>query len=582
MNGYLFASLILDKFIHLIQIDKFHSMEHTLQIYCKNNNNYKDFPIGSSLLDIYYGLDLNFPYQVVSAKVNNRTEGLNFRVYNNKDIEFLDIRDQSGMRTYVRTLCFILFKAISELFPEGKLYVEHPISKGYYCNLSIGRSVTLDDVTRIKTRMKEIIAEDIPFHRIECQTNEAVRIFNERGMSDKVKLLETSGSLYTYYYTLGDTIDYYYGSLLPSTGYIKLFDIVKYYDGLLLRIPKRNNPNVLEEEIKQEKMLDVFKEYLHWGNIMGLQNVGDFNLACKAGHATDLINVAEALQEKKIVQIADMIYNRSENGQKVKLILIAGPSSSGKTTFSKRLSIQLMANGLKPYPISLDNYFVERDETPVDKDGYRDYESLYALDLKLFNQQLKALLNGEEVELPRFNFTLGKKEYRGDKLKIDEHTIVILEGIHGLNPELTPGIPTENKFKIYVSALTSISLDDHNWIPTTDNRLLRRIIRDFNYRGYSAQETISRWPSVRAGEDKWIYPYQENADVMFNSALLFELAVLRMHAEPILTGVPRNCPEYSEAYRLLKFIKYFVPVRDEEIPPTSVLREFLGGSSFIY
>ena len=361
-------------------------MKQMLQICCKNNNISKEFPIGSSLLDIYYGFNLNFPYQVVSAKVNNRSEGLNFRVYNNKDIEFLDVRDQSGMRTYVRSLCFVLFKAVTELFPEGKLFVEHPVSKGYFCNLRIGRPVELEDVMRIKQRMQEIIAEDIPYHRIECHTTEAVRIFSERGMNDKVRLLETSGSLYTYYYTLGDTVDYYYGNLLPSTGYLKLFDIVKYYDGLLLRIPSRENPEVLEDVVKQEKMLDVFKEYLNWSYIMGLNNAGDFNLACEVGHATDLINVAEALQEKKIAQIADTIFHRGENGNRVKLVLIAGPSSSGKTTFSKRLSIQLMTNGLKPYPISLDNYFVDREDTPLDENGNYDYESLYALDLELFNR----------------------------------------------------------------------------------------------------------------------------------------------------------------------------------------------------
>lgn len=557
-------------------------MKQMLRICCKNNNISKDFPIGSSLLDIYYGFNLNFPYQVVSAKVNNRSEGLNFRVYNSKDVEFLDVRDQSGMRTYVRSLCFVLYKAVTELYPEGKLFVEHPVSKGYFCNLRIGRPIELEDVCRIKQRMQEIIAQNIPYRRIECHTTEAVRVFSERGMNDKVRLLETSGTLYTYYYTLGGTPDYYYGNLLPSTGYIHLFDIVKYYDGLLLRIPSRENPNVLEEVVKQEKMLDVFKEYLNWSYIMGLNNAGDFNLACEEGHATDLINVAEALQEKKIAQIADTIFHRGKNGNRVKLVLIAGPSSSGKTTFSKRLSIQLMTNGLKPFPISLDNYFVDRKDTPLDENGNYDYESLYALDLDLFNRQLQALLCGEEVELPRYNFSLGKKEYKGDKLKIEDNTILILEGIHALNPELTPHIPDQRKFKIYVSALTTISLDDHNWIPTTDNRLLRRIIRDFNYRGYSARETISRWPSVRAGEDKWIFPFQENADVMFNSALLFEFAVLRLHAEPILTGVPRNCPEYCEAYRLLKFIKYFVPVQDKEIPPTSLLREFLGGSSFKY
>ena len=558
-------------------------MKHVLQICCKNNNISKEFPVGSTLLEIYQGLNLDFPYQVVSAKVNNRSEGLNFRVYNNKDVEFLDVRDPSGMRTYVRSLCFILYKAVRELFPQGKLYVEHPVSKGYFCNLRIGRPIELADVTAIKQRMQEIIAQDIPFHRTECHTTEAVRIFSEQGMNDKVKLLETSGSLYTYYYTLDDTIDYYYGNLLPSTGFIYLFDLVKYYDGLLLRIPNKTEPTKLDEMVKQEKMLDIFKEHLRWNHIMGLSNVGDFNRVCQEGAATDLIKMAEALQEKKIAQIADEIYNRCrDNSPHGRLVLIAGPSSSGKTTFSKRLSVQLMTNGLRPYPISLDDYFVDREKTPRDANGNYDYESLYALDLQLFNDQLQALLRGEEVELPRFNFTAGKQEFRGEKLRIDKNMVLILEGIHALNPELTPQIPDENKFKIYVSALTTISLDDHNWIPTTDNRLLRRIIRDYNYRGCSAQETISRWPSVRAGEDKWIFPYQENADVMFNSALLFEFAVLRYHAEPILNSVPRNCPEYAEAYRLLKFIKYFIPVQDKEIPPTSLLREFLGGSSFKY
>ena len=564
-------------------------MKHMLQICCKNNNLCgknnnvcKEFPVGSSLLEIYSALNLDFPYQVVSARVNNRSEGLNFRVYNNKDVEFLDVRNPSGMRTYVRSLCFVLYKAVSELFPQGKLYVEHPVSKGYFCNLRIGRPIELEDVQAIKQRMQEIIAEDIPFHRIECHVTEAARIFSERGMNDKVKLLETSGELYTYYYKLGDTVDYYYGNLLPSTGFIKLFDIVKYYDGLLLRIPSKENPEVLEDVVKQEKMLDVFKEHLRWNHIMGLSNVGDFNQACEEGHATDLIKVAEALQEKKIAQIADDIFHRGDGDRRVKLVLISGPSSSGKTTFSKRLSIQLMTNGLKPYPISLDDYFVDREQTPRDANGDYDYESLYALDLQLFNQQLQALLRGEEVELPHYNFTAGRKEFRGDKLRIEDNTILILEGIHALNPELTPQIPDENKYKIYVSALTTISLDDHNWIPTTDNRLVRRIIRDYNYRGNSARETIARWASVRAGEDKWIFPYQENADVMFNSALLFEFAVLRYHVEPILNSVPRNCPEYAEAYRLLKFIQYFTPVQDKEIPPTSLLREFLGGSSFKY
>lgn len=553
-----------------------------IQIYCKNTNSTKSFPEGSSLLTIYTGFNLQMPYGPVSAKVNNKVESLDFRVYYNKDVEFLDITSASGMRTYVRSLCFVLVKAVEELYPEGSISLEHPVSKGYYCNLHLDRSIGLDDVMRIKQKMQEIIHADIPYLRMECHTEEVVRLFRQRGMLDKAKLLETSGQLYSYYYRLGDTVDYYYGSLVPSTGYLHLFDLVKYYDGLLLRIPSRNNPNKLEELVKQEKMLEVFQEYHRWNQILGISTVGDFNIACNSGHATDLINVSEALQEKKIAHIADEITHRNENGERVKLVLISGPSSSGKTTFSKRLSIQLMTNGMRPYPISLDDYFVNREDTPLDENGKHDFESLYALDLPFFEKQLKALLAGEEVELPRFNFTTGKREMSGKKLRVDEHMILILEGIHALNPALTPNIPAANKYKIYVSALTTILLDNHNYIPTTDNRLLRRIIRDYKYRNYSAEETIARWPSVRAGEDKWIFPYQEYADAMFNSALLFELAVLKENVEPVLRKVPNSCPEYSEAHRLLRFLSYFTPVQDKELPPTSLLREFLGGSSFNY
>lgn len=553
-----------------------------LQIYCKNKNLTKEFPEGSSLLDIYEGFNLEMPYGPVSAKVNNKVESLDFRVYYNKDVEFLDITTTSGMRTYVRSLCFILVRAVEELYPDGTVSLEYPVSKGYFCNLHIGRPVELDDVQRIKQKMHEIIEANLPFLRAEAHTDDVINLFLQRGMMDKVKLLKTSGQLYTCYYRLGDTVDYYYGSLVPSTGYIHLFDIAKYYDGLLLRIPSRENPGKLEEVIKQEKMLEVFQEYHRWNRIMGISTVGDFNVACNEGHATDLINLSEALQEKKISRIADEITNRNQNGERVKLVLISGPSSSGKTTFSKRLSIQLMANGLKPYPISLDDYFVDREKTPLDANGKHDFESLYALDLPFFESQLSDLLAGKEVELPRFNFTTGKREMTGNKLRIDDHMILILEGIHALNPALTPNIPAANKFKIYVSALTTIQLDYHNYIPTTDNRLLRRIIRDYKYRNYSAEETIARWGSVRAGEDKWIFPYQEYADAMFNSALLFELAVLKDYVEPILRKVPNNSPEYSEAHRLLRFLSYFVSVRDKELPPTSLLREFLGGSSFRY
>lgn len=553
-----------------------------LQIYCKNNNSTRKFPEGSSLLDIYNGFNLAMPYGPVSAKVNNKVESLDFRVYYNKDIEFLDITSSSGMRTYVRSLFFILVKAVEELYPQGSISLEHPISKGYFCKLHIDRTIGLDDVQRIKQKMQEIIAADIPYTRTESHTEEVVRLFEKRGMMDKARLLDTYGQLYSYYYQLGDTVDCYYSSLVPSTGYIRLFDIVKYYDGLLLRIPNRENPTKLEEVVKQEKMLEVFQEYHRWNQILGISTVGDLNVACNHGHATDLINVSEALQEKKIAQIADEITHRNQDGKRVKLVLISGPSSSGKTTFSKRLSIQLMTNGLKPYPISLDDYFVNRNDTPLDENGKHDFESLYAVDLPFFEEQLTTLLNGGEVELPRYNFTTGKREMSDKKLRIDEHMILIIEGIHALNPALTSHIPNENKYKVYVSALTTILLDNHNYIPTTDNRLLRRIIRDYKYRNYSAEETIARWPSVRAGEEKWIFPYQENADAMFNSALLFELAVLKDYVEPVLRKVPNRCPEYSEAHRLLRFLNYFVSVQDKELPPTSLLREFLGGSSFQY
>lgn len=553
-----------------------------IQIHCINNGKTIDFPTGSELQDIFPATGAELPYPVISARVNNVSKGLNYKVYSNKDVEFLDVRDPSGMRTYVRSLCFVLYKAVTELFPNGKLFIKHPVSNGYYCSLNIERPITVEDVNAIKAKMKEIITANIPFNRHESRTEDAIQIFREKGRNDKVKLLETSGSLYTDYYTLGDTVDSYYGNLVPSTGYLNLFDIVKYYDGLLLRIPNHKNPTKLYDIVKQEKMLDVFQEHIHRSRILDMETVGDLNNACQNGFATKIINVAEALQEKKIAHIAEQIYNRSQEGCPVKLVLISGPSSSGKTTFSKRLSVQLVTNGIIPYPISLDNYFLPRKETPKDENGEYDYESIYALDLELFNKQMQAILRGEEVELPYYNFQTGLREYRGQKIQLRDNMVLVMEGNHGLNPELTPQIPEENKFKIYVSALTTISLDHHNWIPTTDNRLVRRIVRDFNYRGYSARQTIARWESVRAGEDKWIFPFQENADVMFNSALLFEFAAFRSHVEPILNMVPQNCREYAEAYRLLKFMKYFYAIRDNEIPHTSLMREFIGGSSFVY
>lgn len=557
-----------------------------LQIFCKNINVSKSFPEGSSLLDIYAGFeaDINNPYPVVGAKVNNVSQGLKFRVYHNKEVEFVDVTEPSGMRAYSRSLCFVFYKAVVDCFPDSKLNVEHPISRGYFASMekSDGTPITSADVTRIKERMQEIIAFDMPFRRNEVQTDEAVRVFKERGFMDKVKLLETGGQIYSDYYTLGDTVDYYYGCLLPSAGYLTVWGLETYHHGLLLRIPDATNPNQLAPMTDQPKTFGVFAENLKWNSIMHLENVGDVNHACLHGNASELIQVAEALQEKKIVKIAEEIERRRHTDKPVRVVLITGPSSSGKTTFSKRLSIQLLACGIRPYAVSTDDYFVNRVDTPKFPDGRYDFENLLAVDLPTFNRDLQALLNGETVEVPEYNFNTGKREYNGKHVQLDQNSILVLEGIHALNPELTKQIPDEVKFRIYVSALTSVSLDDHNWIPTSDNRLLRRIIRDYYYRGFSARETINQWPAVLAGEEKWIYPYQENADVMFNSALIFEFAVLRNHAEAILSGVPKNCPEYSEAHRLLHFIHYFVPVSDKEIPPTSLLREFLGGSSFKY
>ena len=548
-----------------------------IQIRCINSGETRQFTPGISLQEVYEGFALNMPYGAVSARVNNKVEGLAFKVYNNKDVEFLDITSDSGMRTYVRSLFFVLTKAISELYPDGEVIIEHPISKGYFCSLRIGRTVCATDVDTIKQRMQEIVASDIPIRRINRPTAEATETFSREGRGDVVTLLDTMGRLYSTFYQLGDKVDFYYGSLLTSTGKIHLFELEQYHDGLLLRVPSRENPDILEEIVRQDKMRNVFNEHHHWQEILGVSTVGDFNIACHKGHATDLVNVAEALQEKRIAGIADDIYHRG-----ARIVLISGPSSSGKTTFSKRLSIQLMTNGLRPVALSLDDYFVDREKTPLDELGGYDFESLYAVDLPFFNAQLEALLRGEEVQLTKFDFTTGKRLLTDRKLRIDEHTVLIIEGIHALNPELTINIAEGDKYKVYVSALTSIMLDKHNYIPTTDNRLLRRILRDYKYRGYSAEETISRWPSVRKGEDKWIFPYQENADAMFNSALLFELAVLKAHLVPILGKVREDSLEYSEAYRLLKFLQYFESIPDNNLPPTSLLREFLGGSSFEY
>ncbi|MBN2787018.1 MAG: nucleoside kinase [Paludibacteraceae bacterium] len=555
-------------------------MANTVTIFFKAKNSYKDYPIGTTLYEILHDLKPESTHQIVAAKVNNKTEDLNFAVYKPKDIDFVDINTSSGMRVYVRTLALILAKAINELFPQANMRLEHPLSKGYFCTLkNLGRSLNAVDIEKIKAKMTAIVAQNLPINKREKQADEVIGYFKEQNQMDKVLLLETLGRTYVEYYELDGFLDYYSGALLPSTGHINLFDTIPYYDGLLLRIPSRTNPLVLEEIIPQPKMYEIFNEFITWNGIMGIDNVGEFNLAGREKRAYELIKIAEALHEKKIAGIADQIINSSN---KPRFVMISGPSSSGKTTFSKRLAIQLMVGGLKPLTLSLDNYFVDRPNTPVDENGQLDYESLYALDLDFFNQQLQQLLNGEEIIVPSFNFETGKRQFKNKKLKLENDSILIMEGIHALNCNLTPTISEQTKFKIYVSALTTISLDNHNWIPTSDNRLLRRIIRDYKYRGYSAQDTISRWASVRKGEEKWIFPFQENADVMFNSALIFELAVLKHYAEPILLEVPRNSDEYAEAHRLLKFLKYFMPIYDREVPPTSLLREFLGGSSFHY
>ena len=549
-----------------------------IQIRCKNNKKSQKVEIGSTLFDIFSAFGLQMEYGPVSCKVNNKVEGLHYRVYNNKDVEFLDMTSPSGSRAYTRTLFFVLCKAVQDLYPAHDVIIDIPVSNGFYVDVRFGRPTTDEDVDKIRQRMQEIIDAKMPIRRYMVPTEEAIALFEEKGDVEKVKLLTTSGSIYTTYYKIGEYVDFYYGTLLTNTSELYLFGLEKYYDGMLLRIPSVKVPSVLGELTKQDKMFEIFKEHHRWQDILGIRTVGDFNQAVDAGFTTDIININEALQEKKIAKIAEDIANRKG----VKLVLLAGPSSSGKTTSCKRLSIQLAVNGLKPLQISLDDYFVDREKTPKDANGEYDYESIYALDLQLINDQFNALFRGEEVELPKYDFQTGKSKKSGKKLKMNDNNVLVVEGIHALNPELTAQIPNEQIFRVYASALTTILLDNHNYIPTTDNRLLRRIIRDYKYRGVSAQETIHRWPSVRAGENKWIFPYQENADAMLNTAMLYELAVIKTQAEPLLQQVPENCEEYAEAYRLLKFLKYFKGIPYNNLPPTSLLREFLGGSSFHY
>ena len=553
-------------------------MEQQIKIRCKNNKKSVNIRIGSTLSEIFSQLGLEMEYGPISAKVNNKVEGMHYRVYKPKDIEFLDMHSASGIRAYTRSVFFVLCKAAHDLWKDCTVIIDIPISNGYYVNLKLGREVTPDDVNELRQRMQQLIDAKLPIHRFESTTEEAIEMFRQGGSMSKVKLLENSGRLYTTYYDLDGYKDYYYGTLLTNTKQIYLFGLEYYFDGILLRLPSRTDPSKLGAFIRQDKMFEIFKEHHRWQDILGMRTVGDLNKAISDGHSNRLIQLSEALQEKKIAQIADEIAKRKT----VKMVLIAGPSSSGKTTTCKRLSIQLAVNGIYPVGISLDDYFLDRDQTPRDESGDYDFEHLHALNIPLLNEQMNALFRGEEIELPRYNFQLGKSEKSGKKLKLKGNEVLILEGIHALNPELTAQIPNEQIFRVYASALTTILLDNHNYIPTTDNRLLRRIIRDHKYRGVNALGSIRRWASVRKGENRWIFPYQENADAIFNSAMLFELAVIKQQAEPLLERVPENCEEHAEAYRLLKFLHYIKPIPEDQIPPTSLLREFLGGSSFEY
>ena len=554
-----------------------------VRIFCKNTGTFKEFPEGTPLLDIAPEFEFEKPYDILAAKVNNVAEGLRFRVFHNRDVEFLDYRTYIGRNFYSRSLCFLLYKATRDLFPESRMTMRRPISKGYFCSVfkNDGTALTDSDVEAIGGRMRELVEENIPFKRKELQIEEAIRIFKESGDLDKVKLLETCGEVYITCYSLGDVTDYYYDELVPSTGYLKTFGVMHSHGGILLRVPDRHHPEDLAPLHEQPKTFEVFAETHKWNWIMGLANVGDVNESILKGNASDLIQISEALQEKKIVQIAEEIERRHNDPENpVKLVLITGPSSSGKSTVCKRLSVQLKACGLHPISFSTDDYFVNRVDTPKLPDGSYDFDNFDTVDHEYLQKDLVKLLDGEEVEVPEYNFVTGRREFNGKNLKLGERSVLLIEGLHALNPRLTDKVPEREKFRIFINTITSISLDCHNCIPTSDNRLLRRIVRDYLTGAFTARESIANWPNVRRAEVKWIYPFQENADVLFNSAYLVEFAVLRTHAERILATVPKNCPEYSEAHRLLKFLHYFVPVSDKEIPPTSLLRGFIGGGSY--
>ena len=554
-----------------------------IKIFCKNTDSSKEFAEGTALGEIAREFEFDKPYDILAAKVNNVAQGLRFRVYHNLDVEFLDYRTYTGRNFYCRSLCFLLYKSVKDLFPGSRLTIRRPISKGYYCVVEKGDGTPLGeaDVDAIRARMTAIVDQDVPFRRHEARVEDAIKTFTALGAMDKVKLLETCGDVYVTYYTLDGTADYYYDELVPSVGYLKTWSVNLYRDGILLRVPDRHHPEDLAPFFEQPKTFEVFKESHRWNGIMGLGSVGDVNESILSGKASDLIQIAEALQEKKIVQIAEEIDSRHRDPDNpVRLVLITGPTSSGKSTFCKRLSIQLKACGLHPLSFSTDDYFVNRLDTPKLPDGSFDFDNFDTVDHDYLQKDLLKLLAGEEVEVPEFNFVTGLREFNGKKLKLGEQSVLLVEGIHALNPKLTDKVPEKEKFRIFINTITSISLDSHNCIPTSDNRLLRRIVRDFLKGAFTARETISNWPNVRRSEVRWIYPFQEEADVLFNSAYLAEFAVLRSHAERILATVPKNCKEYSEASRLLKFLHYFVPVSDREIPLNSLMRGLIGGGSF--
>lgn len=555
-------------------------MSRLISIKCLNDNKTYKYPLGTSLAQIAKEVIKNPPHPILGVRINNSLKELAYEIFKPKQIKFIDITDLDGTRMYWRSMLFVLIKAVEDLWPESVLSVKNSISRGLYCEVDfLENPLTIENIASIKNRMSEIIQSDIPIVRTEMETSEALQLFEKEKLFEKVKLFKNRTKLYTSVYSIDKMIGYFYGALVPSTGYLKVFDLVKYHEGIILRFPKPMQPDVIEEMVEQEKMYEIFKEHKRGAKIIGVEGVGSLNDIILTGGIGEIIKINEALHEKKIAKIADQIEFRKE---KVKLVLIAGPSSSGKTSFCKRLAIQLKVIGFKPLMLSLDNYFVDRDNTPLDENGDYDFECLEAIDVKLFNENVLDMISGTEVLLPRFDFQTGKREFYKEPIKCGRDNIIIVEGIHGLNPKLSSMIPLENKFRIYVSALTQIAIDNHNRIPTTDNRVLRRIVRDFKYRGYSAYDTLKRWPSVRRGEEINIFPFQEEADATFNSALLYEFGVLKTHAEPILSAVQENYHEYSEAKRLLKFLSYFLPIGEKEIPPTSILREFLGGSSFKY